>query len=82
MQGPALYYYPTCPYCIKVLSFMKKNNLAIPLKNIHEDPRYGHELIKIGGSRQVPCLVIDGKALYESDDIIAWLNNNPDRLKA
>ena len=26
-----------------------------------------------GGKVQVPCLFIDGKAMYESDDIIAYL---------
>ena len=34
-------------------------------------------LIQEGGKRQVPCLFIDGKPLYESDDIIAWLSQNP-----
>ena len=34
------------------------------------------ELIKIGGKPQVPCLVIDGKALYESLDIIEWFKRN------
>ncbi|MDR2716000.1 MAG: glutathione S-transferase N-terminal domain-containing protein, partial [Coriobacteriaceae bacterium] len=32
-------------------------------------------LIKIGGKKQIPCLVIEGKALYESDDIIAYLGD-------
>ena len=26
--------------------------------------------------RQVPCLFIDGKPLYESGDIIEWLRDN------
>ena len=34
------------------------------------------ELIQIGGKTQVPCLIIDGQALYESDDIIDWLKKN------
>ena len=34
------------------------------------------ELIERGGKRQVPCLFIDGKALYESSDINAWLETN------
>ena len=29
-----------------------------------------------GGKRQVPCLFIDGKPLYESSDIIAWFEQN------
>lgn len=30
----------------------------------------------MGGKRQVPCLFIDGKPLYESSDIIAWFEQN------
>ena len=34
------------------------------------------DLIRIGGMMQTPCLMIDGKAMYESDDIIEWLKEN------
>lgn len=34
------------------------------------------DLIKRGGKDQVPCLFIDGKALYESDDIIKYFKEN------
>ena len=46
------------------------------MKNTQENPAYREELIKIGGKPQVPCLVIDGQALYESDDIIDWIKSN------
>ena len=32
-----LYIKPTCPYCMKVVRFLEKNNLDIPLLNIDED---------------------------------------------
>ena len=67
---------PTCSYCIKVLNFMKQNNIALPLKDTSSNPANREELRKIGGKTQVPCLVINGKALYESDDIIKWLGAN------
>ena len=35
------------------------------------------QLVSIGGKRQVPCLFIDGKPLYESLDIIKWLEEHP-----
>ncbi len=76
MAQLTLYYSPTCPYCRKVLNFMQQNNIKIPLKNRDENPANRQELIKIGGMPQVPCLVIDGKVLYESDDIIDWLREN------
>ena len=72
-----LYYYPTCPYCRKVTRFIDKNNLEeIELKNINQDQAAEEKLIEIGGKRQVPCLFIDDKPLYESVDIINWLKSN------
>lgn len=68
-----LYMKPTCPFCLKVLRFMSKNDIDIPMKNILEDREALKELETIGGKNQVPCLFIDGKPLYESDDIIAYL---------
>ena len=70
-----LYYRPACPYCQKVLRFMDQNKISLPLKNT-EDLNTRNELIKLGGKPQVPCLVIDGKAIYESDDIVEWLKKN------
>ena len=52
---------------------MKQNGITIPLKDRNQSQANRDELIKIGGNPQVPCLIIDGKALYESDDIIDWL---------
>lgn len=70
-----LYINPKCPYCIKVLKFMKRNNITLPIKNV-ESVKNKQELISIGGKSQVPCLVIDGKALYESNDIISYLETH------
>ena len=46
------------------------------MKDTLENPANRAELIAIGGKPQVPCLVIDGKALYESLDIIDWVRKN------
>lgn len=67
-----LYYKPTCPYCMKVLRFMNEAGIECEMRNTLE-PDIAEELIAIGGKRQVPCLVIDRRALYESDDIIAYM---------
>lgn len=76
MSHLTLYYKPTCPYCQKVLAHMDQNGISIPLKNRDESPAVHEELIEIGGKPQVPCLVIEGKAMYESDDIIQWFKTN------
>lgn len=69
-----LYYYPECPYCQRVLRAMRKNGWqGIVLKNIHADVQADMTLVRVGGKHQVPCLFIDGVPMYESLDIIAWL---------
>jgi len=72
-----LYTTNMCPYCFKVIKFMRKNNIKIRIKNISK-PRSGYkeELIKLGGKKQLPALSMDGKILYESEDIIKWLKEN------
>ena len=68
-----LYVKNGCPYCHKVLAFMDANGIELPLHNIDESDADRERLVEVGGKRQVPCLFIDGKAMYESDDIIAYL---------
>ena len=71
-----LYSQPFCPFCIKVVSYLEKRNINIEIKNVISDPDARNTLLSVGGKTQVPCLFIDGKPLYESDDIIAWFENN------
>ncbi len=68
-----LYISPTCPYCKKVVDFMQQHKISIPLVDRDFSPENRQALLDIGGKPQVPCLIIDGKALYESNDIIEWL---------
>lgn len=75
-QDLTLYVLPHCPYCHKVERYIDENHIqGIDKKNI-ENPTYKEELISIGGKKQVPCLVHDNQALYESNDIIEWLKVN------
>ena len=76
MSKLTLYFSPSCGYCAKVLRFIEENDIKLSLANVVESSQTCEELISIGGKSQVPCLVIDGKALYESDDIIEWLKEN------
>ena len=77
-----LYYKPTCPYCKKVLDFIDEHSLKVPLKNMTTTNDAKDELEHLGGKSQVPCLFIDGKALYESDEIIAWLKSHKKELQS
>lgn len=71
-----LYVMTGCPYCIKVKNFLDSNGISIPQRNITTDRAAEQCLIAVGGKRQVPCLFIDGKPLYESSDIITWVQKN------
>ena len=70
-----LYHFESCPFCQKVRRFAKQNNILLAEKDIRLDSKARDELIGIGGKSQVPCLVADGIAIYESDDIIDWLTD-------
>lgn len=76
MVAVALFYRSTCGYCRKVLHYLDQNNISIPLKNVSENSGTREELITIAGKTQVPCLVINGNPLHESDAIIEWFKNN------
>ncbi len=71
-----LYVRNSCPYCTKVTKYLKKERKTIPIKDIGSDRQAAQELVEIGGKRQVPCLVINGKAMYESSDILHWLKKH------
>jgi glutaredoxin len=72
MNALTLYHLMSCPYCKRVRDFLSHEGISVPMKDIGESPAFRQELIKIGGKPQVPCLIIDGQALYESLDIIEW----------
>lgn len=75
-----LYYSPYCPYSRKVLNYLDQTHKTIPMKNVYEDPKYKEELREQGGKMLVPCLIINGKPLYNADAIIQWLSEHQDLL--
>lgn len=68
-----LYVLPGCPFCAKVDAFLDENGLEVEHLDVTQGTN-GEDLVRIGGKRQCPCLLIDGRPLYESDDIIAYLS--------
>ncbi|MCL1890976.1 MAG: glutathione S-transferase N-terminal domain-containing protein [Coriobacteriia bacterium] len=74
MDTLTLYYKPTCPYCQKVLRFIEAAGIEVELADIVVAENR-ERLIEVGGKVQVPCLFINDTALYESDDIIAYLRS-------
>lgn len=77
MKELKLYYKDVCPFCKKVFRYMDKNNIeGVDLIDIKANKKNQQELVEVGGMDQVPMLLIDGKPLYESDDIIQWFKDN------
>ena len=76
-----LYFSQNCPYSKKVLAYIEGQGLEVPLKNVDEDPKASEDLLHLGGKTQTPCLFIEGKPLYESQDIIDWLTDKKDLFR-
>ena len=72
LEDYTLYYKKECPFCQKVLRFMDDNKIMMDTRDTLQ-PGNQNDLVRIGRKKQVPCLVINGKPLYESEDIIAHL---------
>ena len=64
-----------CPYCKKVINYLKTTNLESRLFDISEKSRL-QELLSYGGKEQVPFMIDtdNDKKMYESDDIIEYLS--------
>ncbi len=78
-----LYQDPYCPFCRRVTDYLESNNLDVPIRDITRDGGAYRDLVKGGGRGTVPCLQItsengDAKWMYESLDIIAFLEEELD----
>lgn len=79
MKDFTLYQYKACPFCVKVRREMKRSALNIETKDAKRCESSKEELVTGGGQLKVPCLKIneagEEKWMYESKEIISYLNN-------
>lgn len=69
----------SCPYCQRVMRYLESSGRKdVVYRDILQSRENGERLVAVGGKRQVPCLFIDGKPMYESLDIIQWLEAHPE----
>jgi glutaredoxin len=68
-----LYKYDACPYCRRVQRRIAELGIIVPTRDTRTDPAASGELYRQTGRTQVPCLFIHGEPLFESADIIEWL---------
>lgn len=78
-KGFSMYQLNACPFCVKVRRTIKRHSLMIELRDIKQENHLS-DLVEQGGKRTVPCLRIDNADgdstwLYESNDIIKYLDN-------
>jgi glutaredoxin len=75
-QHLALYKYDGCPYCKWVFHSIDLLDVNIEYRDTRTDAKWRKDLMEKTGRTQVPCLFIDGKPLFESSDISAFLTQN------
>lgn len=80
-QSLSLYEFYACPFCVKTRRAIHRLNIDIERRDIRKHPQYYQEL-EAQGPAKVPCLRIEKdnavEWLYESNDIITYLNNRFD----
>jgi glutaredoxin 2 len=77
-----LYYYEQCPFCMMVLHKIDQLGLkeVITFNNTLENREHREFHVKTTGRTTVPCLYIDKSPLFESRDIVQWLEENAARI--
>lgn len=82
MSAPKLdfYYFEACPYCQRVIKVIDKHKIKVNWMDIHKDSAHAKKLMTDTGRTTVPCLYIDGKPMFESLDIMKWMESNLDNL--
>ena len=77
VKGLSLYQFYACPFCIKTRRAIRRLNLPIETRDAQKPGQHRDDLEMLGGAIKTPCLRIEqdeeNRWLYESDDIIAYL---------
>ena len=71
-----LYHFEACPYCAKVRNAVAELGIELEMRDTRQSEACREELLVLTGKTQVPCLVIDGRPMHESDDIVRYLKKN------
>ena len=64
-----------------VLREIDQLKLDVDLRDISTGQEHLQKLVGDTGRRTVPCLYIDNKPMFESSDIMNWLQENSSNLK-
>lgn len=82
VESLALYYSPTCPFCVRVLRVIEELGIDVELRNTWADDTYRAELIEARGRATVPVLRCTSSTrdrwMPESADIVRYLRDRFD----
>ena len=85
-KNMSLYQFKACPFCVRTRRTLHRLNLNIETRDAMNNPEHRETLLSQGGEIKVPCLRIDDDNetiwMYESVDIIAYLNQRFDNSTA
>lgn len=77
MENLRLFTTTYCPFCERVKKFMEENAITgVEVINIDKDPAMKDYLLEKGGKKQVPCLFVGEEPMYESQEIMDYLEKN------
>ena len=69
-----LFAYQGCPYCARVeRALARMPAVEVTRRDTMRDRSAFAKLRDTTGRTQVPCLFVDGEPLFESEDIVRWL---------
>jgi glutaredoxin 3 len=73
-----LYHRWHCPYSASVRDFIDHHKLGqeIEFLELSESRASETKLTELTSQSQVPCLVVNGRPILESDEIVQWLQAN------
>lgn len=58
------------------MAVIEKHKIKVSYLDIYENTNNMQKLMMITGRKTVPCLFIDGQPMFESLDIMKWLEDN------
>jgi glutaredoxin len=76
-----LFKFDSCPYCQLVMHEIENLNIKVEMRDIIANAGDRERLLNDTGRQTVPCLYIDNKPMFESRDIVNWLNENQSNLE-
>lgn len=73
LQGHAIYGYPQCPFCARVLRAVDALGLDVEFRNTLESSDHRRDLVEATGRATVPVLRIESE-----DGLVRWMPESAD----